>query len=168
MPWAISQSAVRRIISSFSTEHGPAMIVKWRSPKVPCGSRTIVSCSCISRLASLYGLVTRISSNTPGRTSSVRGIDRAGVARDPDRRPRGAGHRVRRQAHLADRFEDPLDLVRRGVALHHDEHDRCCLAGFGVYRDGVDRVRRFFPTIVAVPFQGLLPSSLGSQISSSS
>ena len=47
------------------------MIVKCWSPKVPWGMRMTVSCSCISRLASLYGLVTRISSTTPGRTSSV-------------------------------------------------------------------------------------------------
>ncbi len=72
-PRAMRYSAVRRIIASFSTEHGPAMIVNVPGPMTVPLTGIYVSASCISRLASLYGLVTRISSATPGSTSSVRG-----------------------------------------------------------------------------------------------
>ena len=72
-PRLTRNSAVFRIIASFSTEHGPAMSVKVPGPMVVCGRRTKVSSPCISRLASLYGLVTRINSMTPGSTSRVRG-----------------------------------------------------------------------------------------------
>ena len=34
----------------------------------------------------------------------------------------GAGQRMRREVHAADDGEDLLDLLRRGVALHDDEH----------------------------------------------
>jgi hypothetical protein len=34
---------------------------------------------------------------------------------------------MRRQAHLENRFQDPIDLAGRGVALHHDEHGRLLL-----------------------------------------
>src|SRR4051794_35911538 len=49
------------------------MSVKLPGPMTVCGNFTKVSASCISRLASLNGLVTRMSSCTPGSTSSVRG-----------------------------------------------------------------------------------------------
>ena len=68
--------------------------------ELPCGSRTTVSCACISRLASLYGLVTRSSSMHAGQDLQRPRVDRARVAGDPDRGAGRAGHRVRRQAHL--------------------------------------------------------------------
>ena len=49
-------------------------------------------------------------------------IDRAGISRDPDGCSRGTRHRVRRQAHLANRVDDPLNLVRRRMTVHDDEH----------------------------------------------
>ena len=79
------------------------------------GTFTIVSASCISRLASLYGLVTRISSATPGSTSRVR-IDGADAAGDADRRACRARQRMRCQVHLPDRLRDVLDLSGRGLA----------------------------------------------------
>src|SRR5262249_17946068 len=39
-----------------------------------------------------------------------------------DGRPGGAGHRVWGEVHAADGGEDLLDLLRRGVAVHDDEH----------------------------------------------
>lgn len=86
------------------------MIVKCWSPKVPWGMRMTVSCSCISRLASLYGLVTRISSTTPGRTSSVLASIELVLPVIPIAVRRGPGHRVRDQSHLADRVQYAVNL----------------------------------------------------------
>ncbi len=49
------------------------MIVNVPGPMTVPASGTCVSAGCISRLASLYGLVTRINSATPGSTSRLRG-----------------------------------------------------------------------------------------------
>src|SRR5262249_23356844 len=49
-------------------------------------------------------------------------IDRGDVAGDADRGARGPGQRVRRQVHPPDGVEDLVDLLRRGVAVHDDEH----------------------------------------------
>ena len=57
-----------------------------------------------------------------GKNLERPGINRAGIASDSDRRSRGPWHRVRCQAHLADRVQDPVYLGRRGVAVHHNEH----------------------------------------------
>jgi len=72
-PRSIRNSAVFAIIDSFSTEQGPAMSVKVPGPMVVCASVTVVSAGCISRPTSLNGLVTRINSMTPGRSSNARG-----------------------------------------------------------------------------------------------
>ncbi len=70
-PRASRNSAVWKISFSLSTEHGPATTVNVPGPTVACGNRITVSSRCISRLASLYGLVTRMHSLTPGRTSNT-------------------------------------------------------------------------------------------------
>ncbi len=115
---------MRRIIASFSTEQGPAMMVKVPGPMVVCGSLTKVSASCISRLASLYGLVTRISSITPGSTSSVRGSTAPMLPVMPMavRIAPGMGCGVRSIRRIA--RDHILDLVWRGVGLHDDQHER--------------------------------------------
>src|SRR5207245_657754 len=50
-------------------EHGPATIVNVFGPTVPCANLITVSSGFISRLASLYGLVTRMASSTPSSTA---------------------------------------------------------------------------------------------------
>src|SRR5262249_53691536 len=49
-------------------------------------------------------------------------IDCANVARDADGRAHGPRQRVRRQVHGAYGFDHAIDLLRRGVAIHDDEH----------------------------------------------
>jgi hypothetical protein len=54
----------------------------------------------------------------------------ADVAGDADGGARGAGQGVRREVHAPDGGEDLFDLLRRGVAVHDDQHG-CLSTGGG-------------------------------------
>src|SRR6516225_2618588 len=49
-------------------------------------------------------------------------IDGSDVTRDADGRARGAGHRMGSEIHAANGFENLVDLLRGGLAIHYDEH----------------------------------------------
>ena len=61
-------------------------------------------------------------SATPGSDFDARAVDAAVVADEADGRARFARHRPRRVAHLFDGLHDAVDLLRRRVILHHDQH----------------------------------------------
>ena len=105
-------------------KHGPAMIASFRPPMVASvpGKRMTVESSLTSRLTSLYGLVTRMTSCTPGISARAAVLDHALVAGDSDRGALRAGHGMRLETQRLYALAYGLHLGRRGVRFHDNEH----------------------------------------------
>ena len=121
-PFSTRNSAVCRIIASFSTEHGPAMIVNVSGPMLPLRQvddrvrRVHLAAGELVRLGDADALL------DAGEHFERARIDGAGVAGDADGGARRAGHRMRRQVQQLDRVDDTGNLFRGGPGLHDDEH----------------------------------------------
>jgi hypothetical protein len=167
-------------MASFSTEHGPAMIVNVPGPMaISAVSLRGATATGFALSAGGRGAASLSAGNGVGSPLSPGGrgdgvafvhlaagelerlgdpnqlehawehlerprIDGADVAGDADGSPRCPRQRVRRQVHLLDRGDDPLDLFRRGMAIHDNQHDRTpavarALGQMPVYHDGEPR-----------------------------
>ena len=98
------------------------MIARLGPPMVPCGSGDHGVVPVHLATGELVRLGDPDQLEDAGQHLEVPGIDRPGIARDPDRRPCGTGHGMRCQAHLGESPRGPDRPGRGGVALHHNEH----------------------------------------------
>ena len=116
-------AAISRIWPRLSTEQGPAMRTTSGPPStVPFPSRTRVFSSRHSRETCLYGLLTLMTSRTPGRPTNRASCTRPSLPTSPIADALVAEHGLGPVAHLVDRVDHPLDLVRGGLVVHDDQH----------------------------------------------
>ena len=120
--FSIKNSAVFRIIASFSTEHGPAMTVNVSGADAPMRQVKHRIGRVHLPAGELKGLGDADALLDPFEHFELASVDGPGVAGDADGRPRGARHRMRRQAESLNRFNRPSNLFRGRPGLHDDKH----------------------------------------------
>ena len=91
-------------------------------PMVASPTRTTVFSGRRSSVINLYGLVTRMTSATPGRFSKRRAVDRASVAGDANGCSRGTGHRMRTQPNFLNHVYNCVHFLRSSAGFHYNQH----------------------------------------------
>ena len=121
-PAACTAPAMVSIRSALSTAQGPAIIARWPPPIFTPATSTTLGSGCASRLASLYGGSTGITSATPGMAWSGAGCSCDFVADHADDRAVRAAAQVGPHAVRFDALDDVADLLVRGAGFENDDH----------------------------------------------